>query len=369
MKRVRIVVSISIAALVVSSNFGNLGSAHHQQISPNLPPGPNKEILFSQASFSDQLLAVTSKKILIYGPSMWPFPPNEQSIATAQGHLVTVATAAAWSSLGTADFKQFDAIVFGDANCTQDVSVLTSAVANKAVWSSAVTGSEIIIGSDPIYHLIRNGLAGAQKLIANGINFAASGPGTGLYASLSCYYFDVSPATHVDFLSAIGDFRLQGQGGCPDLVTIVQPSHPAMANISSAELSGWGCSVHEFVTSFPSTFSVLATSQSLAYIIAAQPSLFDLCIQDDSSSSTLRINSTTGDYSYTNCSGLSLAGTGTLIIKGSILTLQHYAADRRVVARIDSSVNKATAAIQILSLGTTFTIADRNTQNNTCSCP
>ena len=203
----------------------------------------------------------------------------------------------------------------------------------------------------------------------NGINFAASGPGTGLYADLSCYYAGASPATQVDFLSAIGDFRVQGQGGCPQVVTIVQPSHPAMANISSAELSFWSCSVHEFVTNFPSTFSVLATSQSRPYIIAAQPSLFDLCIQDDSSSSTLRINSTTGDYVYTNCSGLSLAGTGTLIIKGSILTLQHYAADRRVVARIDNSVNKATAAIQILSLGTTFTLTDRNTQNNTCSCP
>jgi hypothetical protein len=369
MKRAWIIVSMSIAALVATSNFGNLGSAQTKQISPNLPLGPNKESLSSQASFSDQLPAVTSKKILIYGPSMWPFPPNEQSIATAQGHLVTVVTAATWSSLGTADFKQFDAIVFGDANCSIDVSVLTSAVANKADWSSAITGPEIVIGTDPIFHLIRDGLVGAQKLIVNGINFAASGPGTGLYADLSCYYAGASPATQVDFLTAIGDFRVQGQGDCPQLVTIVQPSHPAMANISSAELSNWGCSVHEFVTSFPPAFSVLATSLSLPYIIAAQPPLFDLCIQDDSSSSTLRINSTTGDYSYTNCSGLSLVGTGALIIKGSVLTLQHYASDRRVVAKVDSSVNKAVASIQILSLGTTFTITDRNTQNNTCTCP
>ena len=134
MRRVSIIVSISIAAFVVTSNLGNSGSAHPQQISPNRALGQNENISSSQASFSDQLPAVTPKTILIYGPSMWPFPPNEQTIATAQGHLVTVADAATWSSLGTADFKQFDAIVFGDANCSQDLSVLTSAVANKAVW-------------------------------------------------------------------------------------------------------------------------------------------------------------------------------------------------------------------------------------------
>jgi hypothetical protein len=38
------------------------------------------------------------------------------------------------------------------------------------------------------------------------------------------------------------------------------------------------------------------------------------------------------------------------------------------MARIDGGVNRATASIQIISQGLNFTIIDRNTANNTCSC-
>lgn len=95
---------------------------------------------------------------------------------------------------------------------------------------------------------------------------------------------------------------------------------------------------------------------------------FNICIQDDSSGDLFRFNSTTGDYQFTNCSGFTLSGTGSLIKKGSIITLQHYAADRRILARIDTSVNKGTVSIQVFSQGTTFTITDRNTANSTCAC-
>jgi hypothetical protein len=97
--------------------------------------------------------------------------------------------------------------------------------------------------------------------------------------------------------------------------------------------------------------------------------LLDICIQDDNNGNLIRINSTSGDYQFTNCSGFTLSGTGSLIKKGSIVTLQHYAADRRILARIDTSVNKATASIQVFSQRTTFTITDRNTANNACACP
>jgi hypothetical protein len=96
--------------------------------------------------------------------------------------------------------------------------------------------------------------------------------------------------------------------------------------------------------------------------------LFDLCIQDDSSGSIFKIKSTTGDYQFTNCSAFTLTGTGILNKKGGIITLQDYAADRRVLARSDSSVNKGTASIQVFGQGTTFTIVDRNTANNICAC-
>jgi hypothetical protein len=95
---------------------------------------------------------------------------------------------------------------------------------------------------------------------------------------------------------------------------------------------------------------------------------FDICIQDDSSGSILRINSTTGDYQFTNCLGFMLSGVGGLIKRGGTVTLQHYASDRRVLARIDTGLNKGTASIQLFSTSTTFTITDRNTANNSCAC-
>jgi uncharacterized delta-60 repeat protein len=95
---------------------------------------------------------------------------------------------------------------------------------------------------------------------------------------------------------------------------------------------------------------------------------FDTCLQDESNGNLLQFNSTTGDYQFTNCSGITLGGTGVLTRRGGIITLEQYGPDRRVLARIDGGVNKGTASVQILSPGTTFTITDRNTLNNTCSC-
>lgn len=97
---------------------------------------------------------------------------------------------------------------------------------------------------------------------------------------------------------------------------------------------------------------------------------FDVCLQDDSTQDIFQFSSETGDYRFTRCRGsLVVSGTGTLIRKGNLFTLQHNSADRRVLAKIDTSVNKGTASIQVFSLGTTFTIMDRNTINNSCACP
>jgi uncharacterized delta-60 repeat protein len=95
---------------------------------------------------------------------------------------------------------------------------------------------------------------------------------------------------------------------------------------------------------------------------------FDLCLQDDSTGNLLQFNSTTGEYQFTNCSGFTLGGTGAITKRGSMITLQHNGTDRRLLARIDGGVNKGTASLQALAQGTTFTITDRNTLNNTCSC-
>lgn len=98
---------------------------------------------------------------------------------------------------------------------------------------------------------------------------------------------------------------------------------------------------------------------------------FDVCLQDDSSGNFLRLNSTTGAYQVTNCAlrgGFTLTGVGTVRIRGSVISLEHYTIDRRVVAQIDNSSNRGSASVAVLPLEVVITISDRNTANNSCTC-
>ncbi len=102
---------------------------------------------------------------------------------------------------------------------------------------------------------------------------------------------------------------------------------------------------------------------------APPPPIFDICLQDDSSGDFLQINSTTGDYQFTKCGpgGFTISRTGTVRIRGSVVTLQQNGPDVRVLATITG--RRGVASIRVFSRGTTFTITDRDTTNNTCACP
>jgi 6-phosphogluconolactonase (cycloisomerase 2 family) len=119
----------------------------------------------------------------------------------------------------------------------------------------------------------------------------------------------------------------------------------------------------------PRAVGILTAITSLAAYPAKTcgPS-FDLCIQDESNGNILSLNTTTGAYQFTNCAGLTTGGTGLLTRRGSLITLQHNAADRRVMASIDTATSRASASLQLFSQGTTFSITDRNITNNTCAC-
>jgi len=97
-------------------------------------------------------------------------------------------------------------------------------------------------------------------------------------------------------------------------------------------------------------------------------SQFDYCLQDESNGTILQVNLTTGAYDFTNCRGVTLSGIGSILKKGCYVTLQVNGPDRRVLARIDTCAQTGTSSIQVFSLGTTFTILDRNTANNSCFC-
>lgn len=123
---------------------------------------------------------------------------------------------------------------------------------------------------------------------------------------------------------------------------------------------------------FPSTpgaFQTTSNGSGEAWVVKfGSTNQFDACLEDDSRGGVLQINSVSGDYQFTNCQGVTMGGKGAVTIKGCLLTLQANAPDRRVLARLDTCMKTGTASLQLFSQGTTFSITDRNTTNNTCVC-
>jgi|GEM_PF-1683991 len=193
---------------------------------------------------------------------------REAQAAVSAGHAVTVVNAAQWAALTGTDFAQYRAIIFGDPTCSTTPGPLAAAEANRGVWGPKINGNVIIIGTDPVYH----SNPGAIQLINNGVAFAADEAGkTGAYIDLSCDYYNVPPASPVAplVLEPFGSFLTFGQiGGCPADAHIVA-SHPALAGLDDADLSNWGCSVHEVFPTWPLDFAVLAIAEDLPPIYTA----------------------------------------------------------------------------------------------------
>ncbi len=94
-----------------------------------------------------------------------------------------------------------------------------------------------------------------------------------------------------------------------------------------------------------------------------------VCIVDDSNGNQLTFDTTTGAYSFTDCKGFMIAGTGSVTVRGCYVTLVDIRSDRRVQAQVDDCLKRANAAVQTLSpTAPTRTIIDRNTANDICGC-
>ena len=112
-----------------------------------------KEIFLSSVIVLTILSQVRAGNVLIYGPMMRSYLPNEQSIAQAAGHTVTVVNAATWSSMTTAQFAAYNSIIIPDddssfaGNLYYKLMLLDS---TKTVWAPAVTGKICLLASHPL---------------------------------------------------------------------------------------------------------------------------------------------------------------------------------------------------------------------------
>ena len=199
----------------------------------------------TSANDRDVAEATHLPSVLFYGPTAGGSGQSNASIEA------TVWNETTWSQASTADFREFDAIVFGDQPiCFGSPSIWDTAIANRQVWSSAITGNVIIAGTDPDWH-------NKTTFIRQAIDFAAADEqdGPGLYVALSCAYHGDERQT-VDLLQSLGQFDVQGVDNCPsDAHKIAQ--HPSLDGLGDSYLSNWGCSAHEVFTSWPSSFQPL----------------------------------------------------------------------------------------------------------------
>ena len=200
---------------------------------------------------SNATLGVQKYRILIYGPADSP------RYHDVKGTTYVVWDAATWSSKTTADFAAFDAIVIG-GSAMGDVNIWNVADGSKNIWSPAVTGNIVIIGSDPEEHAPAN--PSPKRYVQQAILFAADEPkpGPGLYVELHDY-MPVS-VTNLSFMSYFGVFPVWS-ATCGDIAHKIA-IHPVLDSLNDANLGGWSCTPHAGFTSWPPGFAPLAMDVS-----------------------------------------------------------------------------------------------------------
>ena len=191
------------------------------------------------------------KKILVYGPT------SGGVAETTPKTIVTVWSEQEWEGKTTAEFAQFDAIIFGDQPAG-DVheAEWNTAIGNRATWNAAVNGNVILIGTDPDNHASQ-GRAGAEKLVHQAVKFAADRPGkTGLYVAMSHVYESMDFPMPVRLLEGLGHFVAITSGG--NNAAHIVAVHPALNGLTDDDLKDWGASTHNGFLSWPQDFLPLA---------------------------------------------------------------------------------------------------------------
>jgi hypothetical protein len=217
-------------------------------------------VVILAAGFTSAATA-SADKVLLFGPSVDGGASSvEGQQAAAQGFGVDVASASAWSSMTTAQFAAYRAIVISDNHDSGNVSDLAAAEANASVWGAAVNGNVIITGADPEYHAdpLGGNDPGALTYVSRAVEFAAGSPTqTGAYIALGTDYNAGSPDAPTKVLDgfAPGGFTSSAQGD--DLIHI-DPAVTGPSGLSDSILSGWSTTAHSYFSHYPSAFKAWA---------------------------------------------------------------------------------------------------------------
>lgn len=119
---------------------------------------------------------------------------------------------------------------------------------------------------------------------------------------------------------------------------------------------------------FPVTPGALQSAlHDFSDAFVAKIGAFDICMQDETNGNLLQINSTSGDYRFTNCrKGILYTGKGTVTVRGCKTTLTARASGQTLTALVNTCTRVATAELVIQ--GKSLTITDNDMANNTCGC-
>jgi hypothetical protein len=215
--------------------------------------------------------AASTKKALVLDSSVSGGSSSlEAQRAAALGfNPIDVVDDATWGSMTAAQFAAYQLIIVGDPTCSslsevvsQNATNLANAVMGRAGGNPAA-GNRILVGTDPVYH---QGQGGA-KFIDAGIDFAGVQPGvSGLYLDFTCGDEDYDSDGTGDgqqkllpLLSVIpgATWTQNPDAPCGGDVSLISRA-AQFSSLSSNDIRGWGCSVHESFPTFPFDWTALA---------------------------------------------------------------------------------------------------------------
>ena len=215
-------------------------------------------------------MAETGQKALVLGSSVSGGSSSPEALsATDDGFTVTVVDDATWQAMTAAQIADYQLVIVGDPTCStvpqavsQNATALADAVMARAGGNTRV-GNRVLIGTDPVFHFGQGG----DRLIETAIAFAGVNDGaTNLYLNVSCRDHDYDgngvPDVQDKLLSGLtidpGGTWTQNQfPPCGGDVALISNA-AQFATLTSAQLRGWGCSVHETFPTFPVDWTALA---------------------------------------------------------------------------------------------------------------